>query len=659
MAAVRLGLEMRAWHGSAAAAAAAFAFLDSFSLPRQQTTRPVPFRGGTVMNRFREVLGVMMCVALLLATGFSSLSAGADAPAPGRVIKVTLYRGQAMVVRELPVDGAAGTREIVVGELPENVVADSLFAEGSAGVEVRAVRYRTHAVGEAPREEVRQLDEQIEAVNRKITVNGKTRELLTKRLAYLDQLEGFVAPTAKTELSQGVLDAETLKQITLFSFEQRQEILDQQVENEKEATGLADELSLLQRKRSELASGASKTAREAVVFAEKKGDAGEVIRLAYLVSSCGWSPSYTIRAGEDRQEVRIECNALIHQMTGEDWSGVDLTLSTASPALSAAGPGLAPFPVALRAAAQQKGGHADLAKQVQSIRTRQLSAIVEFQNTLDLNDNIGSNWRANAAANDLQSLEMLNPSSALRTIRMQTVGTGDGPSLAYHLATPVSLASRSDQQMVRIVQTSLPSTFHHKATPVLTSYVYREAEVTNNSDEDLLRGPITVYLNGSFVGRSEMPTVARGQKFVVGFGADPQLRAKRELADKNDEVQGGNRRLSFDYRLVVENYKTEPVAVSVYDRLPHAERTADVAIELGDLVDALSADKLYQRVERPKGILRWDIEVPAGATGENARLIKYNYTAEFDRQFQLGAAATDTPSQQREFEELQRVRNRL
>jgi len=70
----------------------------------------------------------------------------------------------------------------------------------------------------------------------------------------------------------------------------------------------------------------------------------------------------------------------------------------------------------------------------------------------------------------------------------------------------------------------------------------------------------------------------------------------------------------------------------------------------------LSDDKLYQRVERPKGILRWDIEVPAGATGENAQLIEYNYTAEFDRQFQLGAAVTDTPSQQREFEQLQRAR---
>jgi uncharacterized protein (TIGR02231 family) len=287
---------------------------------------------------------------------------------------------------------------------------------------------------------------------------------------------------------------------------------------------------------------------------------------------------------------------------------------------------------------------------------RQKTAIVEFQNTLDLSGNIGFNWEANAAANEFQSLELLNPKSALRTIELETASIGDGPSLAYHLATSVSLASRSDQQMVRIIQTSLPSTFHHKATPVLTSYVYREAEVKNNSEEDLLGGPITVYLNGSFVGRGEMPTVARGQTFVVGFGADPQLLAKRALAEKSDSIQGGNRRFGFEYRLVVENFKNQPVKVSVFDRLPYTERAADVAIELGELKDALSVDKLYQRVERPKGILRWDIEVPAGATGEDARLIEYGYTAEFDRQFQLTAATADVPKQQREFEKLQRAR---
>jgi uncharacterized protein (TIGR02231 family) len=576
----------------------------------------------------------------------------------GQVTKVTLYRGQAMVTREVSLTAGPGASEIVIGDLPEQVVPDSLFAEGSQGVEVRAVRFRSQAVGQEPREEVRKLDEVIKEASEKASLLSKTQELLAKQGNYLDQLEGFVAPTAKTELSQGVLDAEALQAITTFSFQKREELLTKQVENEKEMKALEEQLTLLQRQRSELTDGAARTRREAVVFLEKTGDGAESISLNYLVESCGWSPSYTFRAGADRKEVEVECNALIQQMTGEDWNGVALTLSTASPALSATAPGLAPFPVTLKPTGEQQVEQADLATQAKSIRTRQQSAIMGFQNTLDIRSNIGANWDVNAAANEFQDLVLQAPKVALLTLEQDAEGPGEGPSLTYHFATPVSLASRSDQQMVRILQTSLASDFRHVATPVLTSYVYREVELTNTSEEDMLGGPITVYLNGSFVGRGEIPTVARGQTFVVGFGADPQLRARQELVDKTDSVQGGNRELAFRYRLVVENYKDQPVKVSVFDRLPHTERPGDVRIKLGELDEALSEDKLYLRRERPKGILRWDIEVAANAMGESARLIDYGYTAEFDRSFQLTAAASDSPEQRQEFEQLQRARSR-
>jgi uncharacterized protein (TIGR02231 family) len=114
----------------------------------------------------------------------------------------------------------------------------------------------------------------------------------------------------------------------------------------------------LQRKRGEITAGASKTEREAVLFLQKQAAGPAEVRLNYLVNSCGWSPAYTMRSGADRKQVRIEYNALIQQLTGEDWSDVKLTLSTASPALSATGPGLAPFHVTLNSGDDLFGGAA-------------------------------------------------------------------------------------------------------------------------------------------------------------------------------------------------------------------------------------------------------------------------------------------------------------
>ncbi len=598
----------------------------------------------------------------------------------GRVTGVTLYRGQALVTRAVPVEGNAGSLEIVVGKLPEQIVPNSLFAEGGDTIEIRAVRFRTRAVGEQPREEVRKLDREILDTQGQIDLTTKQQALLAKRTEYLGKMEGFVVPTAHIDLARGVLNAEALEKLTTFSFSEHEKVVTQEVELAKKAHDLNEQLALLKRKHAEITAGASRIEREAVLFLQKPAAGPAEVRLNYLVNNCGWSPTYTMRSSDDRKKVRIEYNALIHQLTGEDWNNVNLMLSTASPALSASGPGLAPFHVTLTTEAQvnaQAGGpnkglgqpqssaniygrglsKGQVQEQLAGLNIRKSQSVQAANNSVMFDEQNKFNWNVNDVAYGLQQLEINGDATTLSVLRNEKPEEANGPSLSYQLTGNVSLASRSDQQMVRIMQTDLGSKFYHVAVPVLTSFVYREAELANSSDKDLLAGPITVYLDGRFVGRGEIPTVARGQTFVVGFGADPQLRARRELVDKQDGVQGGNRETKFEYRLIVENFATAKTLVRVLDRLPHAENNADVRVTLGDTSDPISADKLYQREERPMGILRWEIEAPAQAAGENARLIKYHYKVEYDRQFVVSVPA-GKQSLQEEFERLQRGRQK-
>jgi len=604
-----------------------------------------------------RVSRVALLVAII-ATGSSALAE--SVVLTGKVTRATVYRGQAMVTRDLKLEGEAGAYEVVVADLPQHVVGDSLFAESGENAEVRAVRYRERAVGEEPREAVRQLDQQILEVTDQLAMVEAKRKLLNNQTEYLDKLEGFVAPTAKAELSKGVLDAEVLQQVTTFTFAQRQEIAEAELAAMQQKRELDKHLLLLQRKRAELTTGASESVREAVLFVQKLAGDPERIRLNYLVNNCGWSPSYTFRADGDEEHVQIEYSGLISQMSGEDWNNVALTLSTASPSLSAARPGLAPFYVTLNA---QSGGKqqamneppAQVAQQVEMLRQQQRGANFDNRNTFSLQGNIASSFTINDMACKIQWFELTSPKDALQVGDLKDAGAADEPSHTYELKGPVSLASRSDQQMIRILKADFASTFYHVATPVLTSYVHREAELINSSQHDLLAGPISVYLSGRFVGRGEIPSVARGQAFVVGFGADPQLRARRELVQKTDDVQGGNKELSIEYRLALENYKSVPVTVRLMDRLPHPERSADVRVTLLETDTELSDDPLYLRNDRPKGILRWDVEVPAEAAGETAKILQYGFRVEFDRNYQL---TTEGKSQERlqEFEQQERAR---
>ena len=580
--------------------------------------------------------------------------------ARGRVTRVTLYRGQALVTRRIELGGESGGREVVVTDLPQAILEGSLYAESGEGVEIRAVRFRQRAVGEEPREEVRKMDDELTRLRSEVALTAKRQELAERKFAYLDQLESFVAPTAQAELSHGVLNAETLEKLTEFAFAQRQAAAEQEVTLAEQQQKLAESIGLLERKRNELTAGSLKTVNEAVIFLEKRAAGAETFELNYLVQNCGWNPNYTIRAGA-AESVDMEYNGLIQQMTGEDWSDVQLTLSTASPALSASGPSLAPFYVSLaprveaqQAAGPEAGAALQLSEQYRQNRMAQSLVSDQFRNVTGFQEKTQLNWSMNVFAGNVQQLELDNSREAIATLTDESL-TGEGPSLSYLLPEPVSLASRNDQQMVRIFKQDLPSAVYQVATPLLSSYVYREAEVRNASTCDLLGGQVTVYRDGRFVGRAEIPTVAQGEAFVLGLGAEAQLRARRELVSKQDSVQGGNLELRFAYRVSVENYKSEPVSVRIFERLPYSQRASDVRVSLGDLSQPLSADSLYVRTEKPKGILRWDVEVPAVATGEKAFEIAYDFTLDHDRNLALRGAAGE-PDQLQEFQELERVR---
>lgn len=521
---------------------------------------------------------------------------------------------------------------------------------------------------------MRALDTQIAQTEQAIREAEQNLQVIARNRQSLEQFDSLTGPSAAKAAETGklVLDAEAITKLTLFQFEQRQRLTTQELELQSRRREMQAQLELLQRQRSEVAAVAVKHEQEAVVFVDKPAADAATVRLTYLVDGCGWSPAYNVRATTGGEQAQVEFNALIQQMSGEDWSDVELTLSTATPALSSAAPALAPFLVGLIRAASLEFNLDESLSNTSSggyVQAQQMQqeALIGGQRLPATVDNLRNSWRMNVAGNDLQLLEQILPSSVMDRMRLSAPAEQDGPALAYTLGDRISLASRADQQIVRVAARDMPASLHHLALPVLTTLVFREAEVRNTSDTDLLGGTVTAYLDGRFVGRTELPTVARGQTFVVGFGADPQLRAEKHLVQRTESVQGGNQVVSFDYRLSVDNFQGQPVHVQIKDRLPYTRDDDDLGVTVTAMPTALSTDPVYVRLERPRQILRWDLDVPAHAHGEKAAVITYSYKIAYDRQLTLtnplstrsaeGAAApADEAALIRDFEDLDRAR---
>src|SRR4030095_5858559 len=63
-------------------------------------------------------------------------------------------------------------------------------------------------------------------------------------------------------------------------------------------------------------------------------------RLSYQLPDAGWRPLYDARLDSEAGHVELAQLGEVQQRTGEDWSGVALTLSTARPAVGAGLPEL-------------------------------------------------------------------------------------------------------------------------------------------------------------------------------------------------------------------------------------------------------------------------------------------------------------------------------
>jgi hypothetical protein len=654
-------------------------------------------------------------------------------PATSKVVAVTVYRGQALVTREVTVPEGDGTVELVVTPMPPQTVDSSLFTEGSDGLRVLATRFRTRAVKEDTRQEVRAKEELIKKLKADDQKLQKDVTVQEEDLQYLKKLEGFTG-TALTGLTEkGRLDSEAVLSISKFVMETRAAKAKAEVEIQQKLHANTEAAEFAKRQLSELSDGSSRIERDAVIVVHKLRPGAGTVRLGYLVGSANWSPQYRLRGAADNAPIRLEYLAAVVQQTGEEWPNVAVTLSTARPSLDAAPPELLPLkmagpltaemgpieanddrsqrivavlgnpidmpfgpetpleevvkyikastkssvfpegipiyvdPLGLQAAEKQMSSPISISLTQVPLRTALKLLLEQLGLRYQVSDGVLKITASNSERESFEagglgqggigggmggmgdagmSLELaqasggalLNQAAAseqadeLRVSDEQgsIAAEKDSPSVTFPIAGRIDVPSRRDPQLLEVARVELPAEYYAKAVPVLTPRVYRLAKLTNKSDFVLLPGEATVYVGADFVGRMRLPLVAAGEPFIAGFGVDPQLQVSRRLLRKARAVQGGNQIFTYEFRIGLRNYRSGPVKIQVWDRLPRPQGEA-VAVNLVKTTAELSTDGLYQRTARMDNLLRWDVDVPPGTIGDKTLYLNYEFRLEYAR----------------------------
>ena len=142
-------------------------------------------------------------------------------PAASKITDVTVYQGQALVTREVVVPEGDGTVEIVVTPMPPQAVDSSLYTEGTEGLRVLSTRFRTRAIKDDTRQEVRSKQELLKKLQADAQRLQKEIAVQQEDLGYLQKLGGFTG-TALTGLTEkGRLDSEAILTLSKFVMDNR------------------------------------------------------------------------------------------------------------------------------------------------------------------------------------------------------------------------------------------------------------------------------------------------------------------------------------------------------------------------------------------------------------------------------------------------------
>lgn len=487
--------------------------------------------------------------------------------ADSRITDVTVFSDRALVKRTAQVTLDQGENTVTFNGLPLQVAEETLRAEGKGGATARiaGLSVRTVFLENSSEQRIRAIEAEIETLERALQKLDARRSALAAQRAFIDSIRVGWGERISKELSAGKPVTGELTEANRFVGDGVFRVEESSYDTAAEKKPLADKIAALKKQLGIMNNDRRKEVRAVDLAIEAPRAMTLTVELSYLVMQASWEPVYDIRLAADGKSAELVYRAMVTQRSGEDWPGVKLALSTATPSLGSAPPELVPWSVSLRqpprpydrpqlkrSAAKLYGAPAPE------------SSTAEMQMATD----------AGTASAPAALLPMTGMSSQLQDMQS---------SVLFVVPKPVAITADGSRQSSLIALERVPVTAEYVTVPKLSPRVFLKSEVVNMTAYPLLAGAVNVFNDNAFVGRSYLKTVAAGERFDLFFGVDDAVKVKRQAnrVRKEAGLISGNQ-VSWRCTVELENFRKEAVTVAVFDQQPVAGNE-EIKVSLADV----------------------------------------------------------------------------
>ncbi|KAJ6554999.1 hypothetical protein DFH09DRAFT_577671 [Mycena vulgaris] len=489
--------------------------------------------------------------------------------ADSKIVGVSLYSSRAEITRLYKFAVKTGQNQVNISGLPNILETESLRVEGRGAATIHDVTVAKEKGEHVPTSssELTQL-----LNNRESTANALAR--CEKSLASLEQyLNSLTVEHLEVAKLGSVLEnydstGEKLDNRKAELTEQLR-VLDADIELERARIAVPHENDKLRVKAS------------IGVFVEAAGDVE--IALIYAVPWATWSAFYDIRVDMSAKEdpIMLIYKAAIVQNTGESWDGVPLILETSTPTFGVSIPQLPPWNLDFnRYVGQPKskmsmpGGSAP-----EERRYRR---------------------RARSGSSSASSSSEEEP---VMGVRGATVTSKGNVSATFRVPGLVSIPSDGEAHNFTIVQLKLNAAMSWVSVPKVDTKAHLNARITNASEYTLLGGTASIYVDGSFISRSDVPPVSPKESFDCPLGVDPSIRITYHPVIKKLSRSGFYTKTAthvFSQRITVFNTKSIPIErLKIVDHIPTSQNT-QIEVKLTSPTLTLPSDAGGSNIKAPK-----------------------------------------------------------
>lgn len=534
------------------------------------------------------------------------------------ITAVTVYPDRARVTRTGRLNVGAGQHQLEIAELPLTLSPESVRASGRGtararlgGVDVRRAFYT-----ETPSASAADLE-------RRITELEDQENALTDEESIHKSTLGFVNGLAQQSesygrgLAYGKFGAQEGAELLAFLTERATAAQDRLRAIAVEKRELADQKTKLKRELDQIHSARPRERYAALVEIQVMTAGSLEIELTYVVNHARWTPLYDLRlteggqaASSDEASVEIGYLAQVVQRSGEDWRGVQMTLSTARPALSATLPELNPWYVGVYAPPPPAPAAAPappMAKRV--VRPGRARAA---EGTL------GAGLDGAFAL-----VEEAEPPAEMEVAQAEV--SQEGTAVTFTVAQPVDVPSDGSPHKTAVATLSLSPELDYLTVPKLVAAAYRRATIANDSEFTLLPGPVNIFYSNEFVGTTQLKHIAPNETFKLFLGADDRIKVERKLVTREVDKRflGDRRRLRYAYQIEIKNLRDRQEKAIVQDQLPVSSHE-DIKVRPEEFLPEPAK-------QTDLGILEWPLTLDPG---QEIKII-FGFTVEHPRHLTL------------------------